>query len=421
MMKAHLRCLMLLPLACALPLRAQQAFPRPAAELLYQEGEAAGLQEKKLRLLRERYGAMWQAGKARWQAVEGRFRRAAKGHAAVVEKMEFRPDGSCRISFRAWFRWSDGSMRSESFSVGPPVTLPEGDPPLLSPAGRAFHLEWKDARTPPPFAEGSPVTIGTDAAGEVICSVCTAADIAAVRLDPAGLIEVILRTQQWDGAVPPESPWFGAQPSGKMMHLRPAATNLQLTGRATRFIDVLWEAESGITLVSLNEEAGDDVAESMIGLGARAGVPVANDPGFRFRLGSDGWKSYHDLPYEVGAIGFEYLIPARQFITPRDGFDDMGDDFIHVIGGGGVWVFPDSSARLLTDDDLSPLDQESLWKAKNEIFARRGYIFSTPRGKAYAESLGEAYTPRTGDQAAVSASFNEFEKKNVAAIQRFLK
>jgi hypothetical protein len=33
-----------------------------------------------------------------------------------------------------------------------------------------------------------------------------------------------------------------------------------------------------------------------------------------------------------------------------------------------------------------------------EFFARRGLIFSTPRGHEFAESLGRYYHPRTSDQ-----------------------
>ena len=48
----------------------------------------------------------------------------------------------------------------------------------------------------------------------------------------------------------------------------------------------------------------------------------------------------------------------------------------------GPWLFPDSSSRYLSATDLSSLSSADLWRARNEIFARKGYKFSRPRGIA---------------------------------------
>lgn len=400
--------------------QAQKPFPVPENDVRFLT-EADYQDQAKHHRLGERYKDYWALGKTRWKALEARFSKAAKGYLAMVEKVEFAADGSSVITFRAWYLNSSHSMQSEEFSVGPKVreTDDVGMMPKIAPNGIVFTLAWDKPETPPPFAAGAPVVIGVDAAGKVVCSVLTVYDITAVRLGATGRVEVILQLELGDPVKPPEDMYFGQEPSRKIIHIKPDFTNLQLCGRAVRYTNVLWDAEGGIVVAALDEEAGDDLTESMIGSARRAGIPVENHPTFRFLIGADGWKRFNDLPYHVGMIGFEYLIPESQFITIRDGFSDLGSD---VFGPPpvSVWIFPDSSTRLLTEAEVRNLDQETLWRAKNEMYARKGYIFSTPRGKAYTASLGDAYVGRTTDQAAISASFNPTERKNLALLVRFL-
>lgn len=399
---------------------AQKPFPIPNKDLQFLSDGDYEDHAKYLRL-GESYKGYWALGKTRWKALEARFKKASKGYIAMVEKVEFDATGKCLITFRAWYLTSGSSMQSETFSVGPRMRENENlsHIPTITPKGIVFTLEWDKPETPPPFAAGAPVVIGVDSAGKVVCSVLTVYDITAVRLGATGHVEVILQLELGDPVKPPEDMYFGQEPSRKIIHIKPDFTNLQLCGRAVRYTNVLWDAEGGIVVAALDEEAGDDLTESMIGSSQRAGIPVENHPTFRFLIGADGWKRFNDLPYHVGMIGFEYLIPESQFITIRDGFSDLGSE---VFGPPpvSVWIFPDSSTRLLTEAEVRNLDQETLWRAKNEMYARKGYIFSTPRGKAYTASLGDAYVGCTTDQAAISASFNPTERKNLALLVRFL-
>jgi uncharacterized caspase-like protein len=85
------------------------------------------------------------------------------------------------------------------------------------------------------------------------------------------------------------------------------------------------------------------------------------------------------------------------------------------------WLFPDSSQRVLTAQELGVLTQDDLWRARNELFARRGYIFKTSKGKALAASLGTAYAPLSPNQDTILGQMNPVEKANVKAIQQFEK
>lgn len=84
---------------------------------------------------------------------------------------------------------------------------------------------------------------------------------------------------------------------------------------------------------------------------------------------------------------------------------------------GGVWLFPDSSIRKLGDEELSSMGKEQLWRARNEIFARRGFIFATDKGKRFSESLGAAYQPLSADVEEILASMNPIERYNIRIIE----
>jgi TIR domain/YARHG domain len=83
----------------------------------------------------------------------------------------------------------------------------------------------------------------------------------------------------------------------------------------------------------------------------------------------------------------------------------------------GPWLFPDSSTRFLSATELSSLSSDDLWRARNEIFARKGYKFSKPRGIAFARTLGDYYHGVDGNQDRVFNSMNQYEKANVKLIQ----
>jgi pSer/pThr/pTyr-binding forkhead associated (FHA) protein len=83
----------------------------------------------------------------------------------------------------------------------------------------------------------------------------------------------------------------------------------------------------------------------------------------------------------------------------------------------GPWLFPDSSSRYLSATDLSSLSSADLWRARNEIFARKGYKFSTPRGIAFAQTLGNYYRGVDDDQGRVFKNMNQYERANLTLIK----
>lgn len=82
------------------------------------------------------------------------------------------------------------------------------------------------------------------------------------------------------------------------------------------------------------------------------------------------------------------------------------------------WLFADSSSRYLSDNELSGLAKEELWRARNEIYARHGYVFTTPKGRTFAGTLGRFYQGTTASETAVERAFNKYEKANVERIKK---
>lgn len=85
----------------------------------------------------------------------------------------------------------------------------------------------------------------------------------------------------------------------------------------------------------------------------------------------------------------------------------------------GGWLFPYSSTTRFTRADLAGLSSSQLWQARNEIYARNGYLFSTERGKALAAALGIQGTEP--NQERITARMNAVEKANIEMIGRFEK
>ena len=83
------------------------------------------------------------------------------------------------------------------------------------------------------------------------------------------------------------------------------------------------------------------------------------------------------------------------------------------------WLFPDSDSRYLTGAEIQALSAEERWVARNEIFARRGYIFTTARGQSYAQRLGQAYQGVVRDQDALFDRMNSYERSNIELIKSY--
>ncbi len=79
------------------------------------------------------------------------------------------------------------------------------------------------------------------------------------------------------------------------------------------------------------------------------------------------------------------------------------------------FIFADSDRRLLTRDELQPLDKQQLRMARNEIYARRGRKFKIAEVREYFEKF-DWYDPRFGE-----VELTYVEPRNVDLIREFEK
>jgi pSer/pThr/pTyr-binding forkhead associated (FHA) protein len=110
----------------------------------------------------------------------------------------------------------------------------------------------------------------------------------------------------------------------------------------------------------------------------------------------------------------------QQEVGAREGFHVSNSPTIaqpSIAPAREPWLFPDSSSRYLSATDLSSLSSADLWRARNEIFARKGYKFSTPRGIAFAQTLGNYYRGVDDVQGRVFNNMNQYERANVTLIR----
>ena len=93
------------------------------------------------------------------------------------------------------------------------------------------------------------------------------------------------------------------------------------------------------------------------------------------------------------------------------------DQYLKLISNA-PWQFSDLNTRYIRVEELRGLSSDELWRAKNELLARHGYIFKTPRGKSFAKSLGTHYKGTVLDVSIIYEQFNEYENANFDMIQK---
>lgn len=83
------------------------------------------------------------------------------------------------------------------------------------------------------------------------------------------------------------------------------------------------------------------------------------------------------------------------------------------------WIFHDSHLRPLTVDEVRKLSKEALWRARNEIYLRRGFIFATPEGRRFASEFAPHYRPLTRSVEAVKQHLTPVEVANLRLISHY--
>lgn len=82
----------------------------------------------------------------------------------------------------------------------------------------------------------------------------------------------------------------------------------------------------------------------------------------------------------------------------------------------GEYIFPDSDSRYLTEEEVRKIDPGELRLARNELFARHGYIFQDEELRQHFESQPWYSGTVEAEQFDFDTDLNEYEKKNAELI-----
>lgn len=146
-------------------------------------------------------------------------------------------------------------------------------------------------------------------------------------------------------------------------------------------------------------------------------------PNYKY-IGNDGTNSYvflypTDVRYDMNdkAIADEYsvLSSACSNLNGYVAGDTTNSNNNNSSAQSNDYILPTSNSQYLTRADISHLTKDQLMFARNELYARHGYIFSTPKIKAYFESKSW-YKPTLDSSNWTDAYFNSYEQANLALI-----
>lgn len=98
------------------------------------------------------------------------------------------------------------------------------------------------------------------------------------------------------------------------------------------------------------------------------------------------------------------------------GFTQIGNDYLELFPGKDTYALKESANEYLEAEALKELDEDELAIARNEFYARYGYVFSDRYLQAYF-CTKEWYTPSTS--AVSESSFNEYEANNLQLVKLY--
>jgi WD40 repeat protein len=186
---------------------------------------------------------------------------------------------------------------------------------------------------------------------------------------------------------------------------------LRIYSKVRGLIDVEWDPPTVMEepihkLVELLIRRKDKAPAERFELRKEMSMWKAKDPRWQKLL--DWWTA--GRPDEVPS-------PNAQLLTdiPSDGAissPPVGRD-----PESSVWVFHDSNTRPLTDVDLRSLSVDDLWRARNEIFARRGVKIRGDRGRSLIEKLGSEFHDSGIEPDPAYDLMNGIEKANILLIK----
>lgn len=119
--------------------------------------------------------------------------------------------------------------------------------------------------------------------------------------------------------------------------------------------------------------------------------------------------------YNTYEIANQILLEV--YIAQKAGnYTQVGNPYLDLFPGADSQALKDSQNQYMEADDLKDLEKDELAIARNEIYARHGYVFSDNYLQAYF-CTKSWYTPSTSVLS--ESSFNEFESNNLQLMKLY--
>lgn len=136
-------------------------------------------------------------------------------------------------------------------------------------------------------------------------------------------------------------------------------------------------------------------------------------------------KEYQDMEKLISKIQETFVITSTESLTKIEEIQEVNPEAIPEESGSteklsNSFILGNSNTSYIKEEDLKKLKKEELRLARNEIYARRGYIFKSEDLKKYFEAKSW-YKGTVKASEFQDNSFNEFEKANIKMIDEFEK
>ena len=135
--------------------------------------------------------------------------------------------------------------------------------------------------------------------------------------------------------------------------------------------------------------------------------------------------TYSEYEYDIvlKMVNDEWIISS---MTGMDGMDETIHPDIFDIDVNNTedadtdaqeYIFPDSDSRYLAEEEVKGVETDKLRIARNEIFARHGYIFNDEELSQYFNNMSWYQGTVSSEEFNMDAVLNDFEKKNIELIE----
>ncbi len=166
-----------------------------------------------------------------------------------------------------------------------------------------------------------------------------------------------------------------------------------------------WFTDSGIIKIVYDGKAVDSQGNVI-------GNVMSGDYGYV--AGRYGGEDIGGTPYIEAVI---IVLEDGEDKTGEKGGEPDGEVLDNEVSDNQEYIFADSGNRYLSEEEVRSVGVDKLRIARNEIFARHGYIFNDEELRQYFSNMSWYKGSVPSEEFNMDVVFNDFEKKNIELIE----